>query len=87
MPGVSESRLELSLRADLILINLEQDGSLEKSYRENEAHRLLEPYDNSNNARQHAFFDSHPLTYLKKWKRLKLELSLGGCLQRNDFRF
>jgi hypothetical protein len=61
-------------------VDLEQDGSLEKSYGENEAQRLLEPYYDPHHASQHTLFDSHPLAYLKKGKRLKRESSLDGGL-------
>ena len=56
--------LERMLQTYVISINLQQDGSLEKRHGENEAQRLLKPYDDSHDTRQHAFFDSYGMTYL-----------------------
>ena len=83
----SSDRLKILLQIYLIPIDLEHYGSLEKSHRENEVHRPLNAYNNSNDTRQHAFSDAYPLADLKKWKGLQRKLCLDGCLQRSDFRF
>ena len=86
-PVSPEARLQLSFQADLVLINLQQNGSLKKSHGENKPQRLLEPNDDADHTRQHAFLDSYPLAHLKKWKWLKRKFSFDGRSQGNDFRF
>jgi len=71
MPRLIKSRLDLSFHADLMLVNLEEDRSLEKSDGENQAQRLLTPNDDADDASQRTVFDSHPLAHLKERKRLK----------------
>src|SRR5580704_12392770 len=82
---LSSERLKILLQIYLIPIDLEQYGSLEKSHRENEVHRPLNVYNNSNDSGQHSFFDAYPLAGLKKWKGLQRKLCLHGCLQRSNF--